>query len=159
MDPYSLLQPPTGGLPPGTATTPTPLEVQSMYEYAKSLRDNQMPVRTYAAGISNMVNSLMGGLEQGRADAMGRIPQAQAKQSLYKTNPPPGNLPPAQDDAPSAKSAPSGGALNFAPTGGSDDVMDRMAAATSKQESGGNYRAEGPQTKYGKAIGKYQILE
>jgi len=37
--------------------------------------------------------------------------------------------------------------------------MAQLSEAVAKMESGGNYRAIGPQTGHGRAIGKYQIME
>src|SRR5258708_12800028 len=98
MDPISLLQAPQGALPPGQATQPTPVEIQNMYEYARSLQNNRLPVRSWPAGVSNMLNSLMGGLAQNQAAGMGRIPQAIEQQQPYKMPPNPGNLAPAPHD-------------------------------------------------------------
>ena len=161
MDPTNLLQPPQmlPVQPPGAQTQASPEELRAMYEYSRALQSNQMPVRSWTQGVSNMVNALMGGMVGNRADALAREGQGQAIVGRQGSLPlPPTSSNAVYDGAPSEKkTAPQGGALNLAPTGGSD-LIDRAQSATAKQESGGDYGAVGPNTKYGPALGKYQIV-
>ncbi len=50
-------------------------------------------------------------------------------------------------------------AMNLTLGGGVAITFEQFFSAISEQESNGNYRAVGPQTSYGRAYGKYQVLE
>jgi hypothetical protein len=58
--------------------------------------------------------------------------------------------------APTAKPTPQAAATPMANLGG--DLLGRLMAAIRTKESGGNYNARGPSTRYGVARGAYQFL-
>ena len=162
VDPYNLVQAPQAA--PPIQTNPTPMELQNAYLYANMLSKNSMqPIGHWTQGVQHMVEALMGGYGRGQADRLGRQPEANYKANATGAFPTPQNMAESSgfnpDSAPSeTKTAPRGGALSFSPEGGSDDLLDRAARATAQQESGGNYKEIGPPTKYGRALGKYQIM-
>lgn len=166
----------------------TPAQTKAMYDYSQMLLKNATGTVPgtkggWTVGLQHMVEALMGGqqayaankgeLASRRYDASqqpqapgtmasgGRVPPISSATSFSSED----LFKPLADNSEAApsdtKSAPPEGAINLASTGGSD-ILDKAAAVTAKQESGGKYdnvtTTIGRDGKPQHALGKYGIM-
>lgn len=152
------------GFTPGGGYT-TPDQIKAQQDYAKALMtgSGQQPVHHWTQGVSNMVAALAGRnlydrVNQEQIDAMNRQAAAQANVPLPGATPDATGMSPAMSPAGAQQKT----SFNEGPASGGQtnpDVMSKYAAATSSQESGGNYNAVGPVTHTGdRALGKFQVM-
>ena len=127
----------------------TPMQIQSMYDYAKALRDSSnTPVKSWTQGVSNIVKALMGNSEQNNA--------ANSERSLYASRTisdadHPGDLP-GFGTIDSNRPVVSGGNQAGLSTDGYQPSDPGLAAS----ESGGNDANVNPVSH---ATGRYQFVD
>lgn len=147
----------------------TPAQIRSMYDYSQALlKKSEEPVPGtrggWTVGVQHLVDALVGGKQSydaNRGELGARTYDAgslEPKMGTWAT--PSANR---SEDAPSEKKTalPGGAVSSFSPEG--SDLLDRAAAVTAKQESGGKYdhvtttknRQGQPQS----AIGKYGVMD
>lgn len=132
----------------------SPQGAAAQREYAKALMygsGDKGPqfknVQSWTQGVSNMVNALMGGNAMYGAN---RTDQNAINNSIGKA---PGTAPATSsfDEGPSSEGQTKSDA--------GDMSKESNAIASIESQGSGGYNAIGPQTKYGKAYGKYQVME
>lgn len=105
------------------------------YDYEKDLRRRLGIIQNMAPDVAPRVGSAPAGYQGGGAGYQGG--------SAANTTP----------------TGRGGGAANITPTGRGGNSFDNFMNAIAAQESGGNYNARGIRTRWGTALGKYQILD